>query len=358
MARKRSSKSFAVLNCSHWTTNGCRVSFLSTAWSNSATRLALGRSPNWTIGATSPARAMSSARPSSSNRSSVAGCVVAARGSACGVLFSSKTTTGMPRRPRRQAHKSPTGPPPAIKTRRSPAAIISALLLALVVVMDLEQHTAALGLERAVIHARRAARIGRGFERLAALAGGVVADDEVAGHQVDLLPVVVHERRCSVDAGIEAQKPRAAAHLAGLVDVAGQDLLLDAGWIAGRRGPALAHVDAQEFEVGLVHRHGSLRDTAAGKAAETVAGRCSLSKPPTRLMCCRCIAQARSAVVVEVLMSSLSCRPRAGGDPYALTHRCCTAPINRMFGGYGSPPPRGRQRCSAPQPRRLVAGAC
>src|SRR4029077_3844522 len=35
----------------------------------------------------------------------------------------------------------------------------------------------------------------------------------------------------------------------------GQDFLLDAGRIAGRRYPALVHVDLVEFEMRLVQRH-------------------------------------------------------------------------------------------------------
>src|SRR5262245_14726248 len=68
---------------------------------------------------------MSSASPSSWSRSSVAGWVVAARGSFCNSLLSSNTTTGRPRRPKSQAHRSPTGPPPAINTWLSLDAIDS-----------------------------------------------------------------------------------------------------------------------------------------------------------------------------------------------------------------------------------------
>src|SRR4029079_14285488 len=71
------------------------------------------------MGATSPTRAISSARPSSASRSSVAGWVVAARGSACSVSFTSNSRTGRPRRPSSHVHNKPTGPPPAINTRRS-----------------------------------------------------------------------------------------------------------------------------------------------------------------------------------------------------------------------------------------------
>src|SRR5215475_350716 len=91
---------------------------------------------------------------------------------------------------------------------------------AFVVVVELIEQAAAIRLEWPVINARRPAGIGRGGERFAALSLRVVADDEVARDQIDLLPMVVHERRGGVDAGIEAQQPCAAAHLAAFVEVA------------------------------------------------------------------------------------------------------------------------------------------
>src|SRR5262245_18071481 len=130
------------------------------------------------------------------------------------------------------------------------------ILLALMVVVDFVEEETALRLERAVIDARRPASIGRRLEALAALALGVVADDQIAGDEIDLFPMVVHERRGGVDARLEAQKPRAAAHLAGLVEIAGKRLLLNARRIARRREPALVHVDALELEMRLVERHG------------------------------------------------------------------------------------------------------
>src|SRR4029079_10161162 len=77
----------------------------------------------------SPSRrlAIASARPSSASKSSVAGWVVAARGSACRVSLASNSRTGRPRRPRIKAHNRPTGPPRAISTSR--LSIIFKLLL-------------------------------------------------------------------------------------------------------------------------------------------------------------------------------------------------------------------------------------
>src|SRR6185503_20944318 len=102
----------------------------------------------------------------------------------------------------------------------------------------------------------RPAGIGRRVEAFAALTLGVVADDQVAGDEIDLFPMVVDERRCRVHAGVEAQEPRAAAHLAGLVEIAGKRLLLDARRIARRREPAVVHIDALELEMRLVEWHG------------------------------------------------------------------------------------------------------
>src|SRR5260370_26001321 len=135
----------------------------------------------------------------------------------------------------------------------------AALFLAFVVIVDLVEQAGALGFERSGIDARRAAGIGRRVEGLTALALLIVADDEVARDQIDLLPVIMHEGRSGVDAGIEAQQPRAASHFAALVEIARENFLLDPRGIAGRRGPAGAHVHASKFEMRLVHRHWFLR---------------------------------------------------------------------------------------------------
>src|SRR6516162_3147884 len=105
---------------------------------------------------------------------------------------------------------------------------------ALIVIMDLVEHATALGFERPVIDTGRAAGVGRRFERLATLAFLVVADDEVAGDHIDLFPMIVHEGRGRVCTGIEAKEPGAASHLVRLVEVACENLLLDARWVPCR----------------------------------------------------------------------------------------------------------------------------
>src|SRR5258706_2546459 len=117
------------------------------------------------------------------------------------------------------------------------------LLLRLVEIVDFEQRAAGVRLERAVHRAGRAAGIGAGREILAALALRIVADRQIAVHQIDLLPIFVDEGLGGVGAGLEPEQARAAAAAMLLVQAAGQDLLLDAGRVAGRRLPAGAGVD-------------------------------------------------------------------------------------------------------------------
>src|SRR5262249_58740128 len=90
--------------------------------------------------------------------------------------------------------------------------------------------------------------------------------------------MVVHERRGGVDAGIEAQQPCAAAHLAAFVEVARENFLLDPGGIARRRGPAAVHVHAGKFKVRLVHPHGS---SPAILASSSPPPPSAASRPPT-----------------------------------------------------------------------------
>ena len=82
--------------------------------------------------------------------------------------------------------------------------------------------------------ARRPAGIGVGLKRLAAFALGIVADGKVAAQQVDLFPIGMNEWFSGEDAGMETQKPRAAAVPVILIEGTGKNLLLDAVRITGR----------------------------------------------------------------------------------------------------------------------------
>src|SRR2546423_533356 len=128
----------------------------------------------------------------------------------------------------------------------APVFSMARLLSGGLVVMHLVQDAAALGGERAVLHARRPAGIGRCERLLTAAALRVVADDEIAVHDVHLLPVVVHEGLGRKGARLDLQEPRAAAALSLLVEVRGEDLLVEARRIARRALPAGVEIDFDE----------------------------------------------------------------------------------------------------------------
>src|SRR5690348_9282352 len=125
------------------------------------------------------------------------------------------------------------------------------------VVMDLVEDAAALGGERTVLHARRPAGVGRRVALLAATPLGIVADDQVALRDVDLLPVIVHEGLGGKRARLDLQQPRAATALAYLVEIARQDLLVEARRVARRPLPAALQIDLHELEM-LLGLHADL----------------------------------------------------------------------------------------------------
>src|ERR1700747_727474 len=142
-----------------------------------------------------------------------------------------------------------------------------------IVVVDLVKNAPASGCERTVAHARGAAGVGRGEALLAALARGVVADDQVALYDVHLFPVVVHERLGGERARLDLQQARAAAALAFLVEVRGEDLLVEARRIARRPLPAGVEVDLHELEMrlGLYHAPSSLLPTPGARDTSSCA---------------------------------------------------------------------------------------
>src|SRR5438046_8300040 len=117
------------------------------------------------------------------------------------------------------------------------------------VVVDLVKNAPASGCERTVMHSGRPAGIGGCEALLAALALLVVADDEIALHHVDLFPVVVHERLGGKSVGLDLQQPGAAAELVDLVEVRGEDLLVETRRVAVRPVPAAVEIDLHDLEM-------------------------------------------------------------------------------------------------------------
>src|SRR3989442_80400 len=126
---------------------------------------------------------------------------------------------------------------------------MTSLLSGGLVIVDLVEDAAALGGERPVVHARRAAGVGRREALLATAALRIVADDEVAVHHVDLFPVIVHEGLGGKRAGLDLQEARAAALLPRLVEIRCQDLLVEARRIAGWPLPAGVQIHLHKFEM-------------------------------------------------------------------------------------------------------------
>ena len=59
----------------------------------------------------------------------------------------------------------------------------------------------------------RATGVGVRLERFPAAPVFVIADGQVAGDQINLFPIVVHEGLCRVDTGVKSQEPGPAAAL-------------------------------------------------------------------------------------------------------------------------------------------------
>ena len=121
--------------------------------------------------------------------------------------------------------------------------------------MNLKQHAAADGFERAMFSAGWAAGIGVGVALVAAIAVLVIPNPQVAGQHVHFFPVLMHERNGRVDARVKPEQARAAAGFCVIVNFASEDLLLDPVWIARRRCPAFIQVRYDEFQVFFFDSH-------------------------------------------------------------------------------------------------------
>src|ERR1700680_3312475 len=129
---------------------------------------------------------------------------------------------------------------------------LGGLFSAFVIIVDFEQHAALLRFEWAVMNAGRPAGIGRAVKSFATFSLRIIADDQIAGEEINLFPMIVHKGRGREHAGVEAQQARPASGLGLFVDIAREGFLLDAGRIALRRRPARTHIERRKFEMRFV----------------------------------------------------------------------------------------------------------
>src|SRR3954470_1761395 len=150
---------------------------------------------------------------------------------------------------------------PMYTTRPSRNCLRCSLPFFSTVVVDFVEDAAPMRGERSVPHAGRPAGVGGREALLTALPLLVVADDQVALHDVHLLPMVMHERLGGKRARVDLEESRAASLLRLLVQVRREDLLPETRRIALRPLPAARQVDLDEFQV-LLRLHGFLHSSS------------------------------------------------------------------------------------------------
>src|SRR6476620_7462346 len=198
------------------------------------------------------------------------------------------------------------------------------------VIVNFVEDTAVARSEGPVVHTGRAAGVGRSERLLAALAVPVVANYQVALHQVDLLPVVVHERLGRESAGLDLEEAGAAAALRRLVEVRGEDLLPESRRIARRALPTAFQVDLHELQM-LLGLH-SLLDALGATGFQAARAPSSPYARPA----CRAETASRNG---------LRCRAEKR-TPYG---RCYTLP--RRVAALSRKPPCRKSRRAASLPR-------
>src|SRR5262249_15620235 len=107
------------------------------------------------------------------------------------------------------------------------------------------------------MHPGRTAGIGGAGELLSAPAPGIIADDQVAGEQIDLFPILVHKRFGRVRAGGDPQQPGATALLVLFIQPPGQNFFGEARRVPGRRRESCREIHRRKLVVRFVDAHGS-----------------------------------------------------------------------------------------------------
>src|SRR5258708_34325531 len=105
---------------------------------------------------------------------------------------------------------------------------------AALVVVKLEQHAAFLRSEGAMANPGRPAGVGVWSKGRRARSVLRIIGGEVPRDQIDLFPIVVHERHGGARARLESKETRPVSHLVVFIESSGENLLLDPRRIAWR----------------------------------------------------------------------------------------------------------------------------
>jgi hypothetical protein len=94
-----------------------------------------------------------------------------------------------------------------------------------------------------MVDSRRPAGVSVRLKAFAMLPVLIVTNNEVAGDQVNFLPIIMYKWLGGKDSGLKPQKARTASTPRPFIEFPGKNLLLDAAGITGWSNPALSHVE-------------------------------------------------------------------------------------------------------------------
>jgi hypothetical protein len=112
-----------------------------------------------------------------------------------------------------------------------------------IVIVDLEQQTTFFGFEWSVVYAGRTAGVGVGLKAGAIPSVLIIAHDQVARNQVNLLPIVMYKGPGRENAGLETQEPSTRATPGLFIEFSGKNFLFDTAGITRWSYPSVGHVE-------------------------------------------------------------------------------------------------------------------
>src|SRR5271167_3961887 len=108
-----------------------------------------------------------------------------------------------------------------------------------IVIVDFQQQTTRFRFEWSMVYAGRPASVSIWLEACAIPPVLIVANNEVAGDQVNFLPILMNKGLGSENAGLKTQEARSASASGLFIERTGKNLLLDAAGVYGRSNPSL-----------------------------------------------------------------------------------------------------------------------